>query len=151
MTTHSQLQFGDDRADAISALESIDAGKGWCNVVPCVVDDVPDIKINFTGMWVKHGVAQATFVTSLPRNGVAQPSSLGFLHLRGRLGRERIATLLGSAPFALRQDHSQRGLLFDVPPGTPAAQTLDVMCTASAFLCDYEMTGRWRMDRYVRE
>ena len=151
MNRRSQIQFGTDRAEAITSIESIDSGRGWCNVVPCVVDDIPDIKVNFTGMWVKHGVTQATLVTSLPRNGEEQPSSLGILHLRGRLGRERIVTLLDGAPFILRQDHSQRGLLFDVPVGTPPAQVLDVMCTMTASLCDFEMTGSWRMDLYVRE
>jgi hypothetical protein len=150
MTTCSQLVFSDDRAEAIARVESISAGRGWCNVVPCVEDDVPDIKVNFTGLWVKHGVAEATFVTALPRNDVPQPSSMGFLHLRGRLGKERIAELLGGAPFTLRQDHSQRGLLFDVPPATPAAQVLDVMCSVSATLCDFEKTGSWRQDLYVR-
>jgi hypothetical protein len=131
-------------------MESIDLGRGWCNVIPCVVEDIPDIKVNFTGMWVKHGATEASFVTSLPRQGQPQPSSLGILHLRGRLGRERIAALLGDAPFTLRQDHSNRGLLFDVPAGTPAVRVLDFMCSATASLCDYEMTGNWRMDLYVR-
>jgi len=148
--TPSQLLFGDDHADAIRALESVDAGKGWCNVVPCVVDDVPDIKINFSGLWVKHGTAQASFVTALPRQGEPQPSSLGILHLRGRLGRDRIATLLGSAPFTLRQDHSQRGLLFSVPANAPASQVLDIMCTFTTSLCTYEMTGNWRLDLFLR-
>lgn len=151
MTTASQFEFGEDRAAAVRAIESIEAGRGWCNVVPCVVEDVPDIKINFTGIWVKRGVDEASFVTSLPRNGEAQPSSLGVLHLRGRLGRERIATLVGGAPFILRQDHSQRGLLFDVPAGTPASQVLDAMCTMTASLCDFELSGNWRMDLYVRQ
>ena len=151
VTIASHFEFGDDRAQAIRSLESIDSGKGWCNVVPCVDEDIPDIKINFTGIWVKRGVDEASFVTSPPRNGLAQPSSLGVLHLRGRLGRERIATLLGDAPFILRQDHSQRGLLFDVPVGTPASQVLDVMCSMTTSLCDFEMTGNWRMDLYVRQ
>jgi len=97
VTTISQFEFGDDRARAIRSIESIDSGRGWCNVVPCVVEDIPDIKINFTGIWVKRGVDEASFVTSPARNGVEQPSSLGVLQLRGRLGRERIATLLGGA------------------------------------------------------
>jgi len=150
MNRRSQLQFGDDRTEAIASIDSIESGKGWCNVIPCVVDDIPDIKINFSGMWVNRGVTEATFVTSLPRNGDEQPASLGVLHLKGRLGRERIAILLGDAPFALRQDHSQRGLLFDVPVGTSRAQVLDVMCTMTTSLCDYEMTGNWRLDLYVR-
>lgn len=150
MNTPSQFQFSHDRAQALEALESIASGRGWCNVVPRVVDDVQDLKINFSGLWVNHGVAKASFVTSPPRHGESQLSSLGVLHSRGRLGRERINSLLGGAPFTVRQDHSQRGLLLDVPADTPAAQVLEVMCSTTASLCDFELTGDWRLDLYVR-
>lgn len=151
MTTHSEYQFGDDRSGAIAGLTSIAAGRGWCNVVPCVEGDIPDVKVKFTGLWVKHGVAEASFVTSPPRNGVVRPSTLGILHLRGRLGKDRIAELLGDAPFSLKQDHSHRGLLFSVPVEAPTELILDVMCSMTASLCDYELTGDWRFDLYERD
>jgi hypothetical protein len=150
VSTRSQLQFSDERTEAIRFIESISSGKGWCNVVPGVVDDVADLKVNVFGLWVNKGVAVASFVTSTPRHGEVLPSSLGVLHSRGRLGAERITILLGGAPFTLRQNHSQRGLLFDVPADAPAPKVLDVMCTMTASLCDYAMTGSWRMDLYVR-
>ena len=151
VSTRSQFQFSNDRVEALRAVESIASGRGWCNVVPRVVDDVQDLRINFTGLWVNQGVAKASFVTSPPRHGEAQPSSLGVLHSRGRLGNERITTLLGGAPFTVRQDHTQRGLLLEVPADTPAAQVLDVMCTTTASLCDFELTGDWRLDLYARQ
>jgi hypothetical protein len=150
VTTRSELQFSDDRDEAISAVESIASGRGWCNVVPGVVDDVADLKVNVFGLWVNQGVAVASFVTSAPRHGEVLPSSLGILHSRGRLGRERITLLLGGAPFTVRQDHNARGLLLDVPADTNADKVLDVMCSMTASLCDFAMTGSWRMDLYVR-
>ena len=144
------LTFGADRDGALAAVESIAEGRGWFNVVPRVIDDVPDLKVNFTGLWVNRGVPKASFVTSAPRVGVPQPSMLGVLHSRGRLGGERIRELLAGAPFIGRQDHNQRGLLLEVPVGTSAQQVLDVMCNVTAALCDYEMTGSWRLDLYVR-
>ena len=51
----------------------------------------------------------------------------------------------------MRQDHNQRGLLLDVEPDTPATIVLNVMCSMTADLCDYELTGSWRMDLFVRE
>ena len=150
MSTRSELQFSDDRADAIRAVTSIASGLGWCNVVPVTVDEVADLKVNVFGLWVNRGVAVASFVTSAPRHGEALPSSLGILHSRGRLGAERIALLLGGVPFTLRQDHNARGLLFDVPAHTNAAKVLDVMCLMTASLCDFTMTGSWRLDLYVR-
>jgi hypothetical protein len=150
VTTRSELQFSDDRDEAIRSMESITSGRGWCNVVPGVVDDVADLKVNVFGLWVNQGVAVASFVTSAPRHAEVLPSSLGILHSRGRLGRERITLLLGGAPFAIRQDHNARGLLLDVPADTDAVKVLDVMCAMTASLCDFAMTGSWRMDLYVR-
>lgn len=146
----SQLHFTDDRAAAVRAVESIGAGRGWCNVVADLVDEVPDLRVNYFGLWVNSGAAVASFVTSPDREGVAQPSTLGLLHSRGRLGRDRIAALTGGAAFEVEQDHSQRGLILRVPPLTPASVVLDVMCTMSSSLCDFEMTGGWRLDLYRR-
>jgi hypothetical protein len=150
VSTRSELQFSDERGDAIRAVESIASGRGWCNVVPGVVDDVADLKVNVFGLWVNKGVAVASLVTSAPRHGEALASSLGVLHSRGRLSAERITMLLGGAPYSVRQNHSQRGLLLDVPADTPAAKVLEVMCTFTSSLCDYEMTGSWRLDLYLR-
>jgi hypothetical protein len=150
VSTRSQFQFSFDRTEAVGAIESISSGRGWCNVVPGVIDDVEELKVNSFGLWMNHGVTVASFVTSPPRHGEAQPSSLGLLHTRGRLGRERITSLLESAPFTVRQDHSQRGLLLEVPAATRATQVLEVMCTITASLCDYELTGNWRLDVTAR-
>lgn len=150
MSTRSQYRFSNDRTEAIVAIESIASGRGWCNVIPGVVEDAKDLAMNVFGLWVNQGVVVASLVTSPPRQGVEQPAMLGLLHTRGRLGAERIASLTGGAPFRVRQDHNQRGLLLEIPTGTPAVQILDVMCTATASLCDYEQTGDWRLDLFVR-
>ncbi len=151
MTMRHQFFFDVDRSEAIAAIESIGSGRGWCNVVPRVENDVPDIRVNFTGLWVSHGTPEATFVTSAPRKGVVPPASLGILHSRGRLGRDRVTIMLAGAPFAIRQDHAQRGLLLDVPVDAPASQVLEVMCSITETLCDYEMSGGWRFDLYERD
>jgi len=114
------------------------------------LEDVEELKVSTFGLWMNHGVTVASFVTSTPRQGEAQPSSLGLLHARGRLGPVRIASLLGGASFTVRQDHPHRGLLLEVPPETPAPTVLDVMCTLTSSLCDYELTGIWRLDHFVR-
>jgi hypothetical protein len=146
----SQLSFSDDRSEALRAIDSVSNGQGWCNVVPGVTEDVKDLTMNGFGLWVSSGVCVASLVTEQPRHGADQPSSLGLLHTRHRLGRERIATLLGSAPFSVRQDHTQRGLLLDVPPHTSADLVLEVMCTLTSQLCDYDLTGSWRLDLFMR-
>ena len=150
MTVPRRFFFDSDREGAIDAISSIGAGCGWCNVVPRVAGEIPDVRVNLTGLWIRHGAPEATFVTFAPKRGVTKPSSLGILHTRGRLGRERVTQLLGGAPFVMRQDHKQRGVLFEVPVDAPAAQVLEVMCSMTEALCDYEMTGGWRFDLYER-
>lgn len=151
VSTRSQLEFSTERTRAVREIEAIGSGKGWCNVVPEVREDVEELKVSTFGLWMNHGVTVASFVTSPPRHGEAQPSSLGLLHARGRLGRERIASLLEGASFPVRQDHSHRGLLLEVPPETSSELVLDVMCTLTSSLCDYELTGIWRLDRFNRD
>jgi len=149
-TDRSQLRFRDDRTAAIAAVDSIASGRGWCNVLAQVVDDEPDLKVNVFGLWANKGVAVASFVTSPPRDGAAQPSTLGVLHTRGRLGSEFLGALVRSTPFTVLQDHRQRGLLLSVPSDTASSQVLDMMCNLALSLCDYDTTGGWRMDLFVR-
>jgi hypothetical protein len=151
VTAKRQFFFDTDRDEAIDDINAIASGRGWCNVVPRVADDVPDISVKFTGMWVSHGATEATFVTFAPKKGVVKPSSLGILHTRGRLGNDRITMMLNGAPFIIRQDHANRGVLLEVPVDAPAAQVLDVMCSMTETLCDYPLTGGWRFDLYQRQ
>ena len=149
MTTRTEIRFREDRADAVEALESVAGGRGWCNVIPVTVDDEPELRLNVFGLWINKGVTVASLVTSPDRAGLVRPSSLGLLHTRGRLGAARIRELTGGA-WTVLQDHSQRGLLLELPGDTPAAEILDVMASMTAALCDYEMTGAWRLDRFLR-
>ena len=151
MPTPHSISFSNDRAEAIASIESIAAGRGWCNVIPNVVDDVDDLKVNFLGLRKLEGVTVASFVTNPARHGHDQPSSLGVLHTRGRLGRVRIAELLDGATFRVTQDHNQRGLLLEVPVDTAASAVLEVMCRVTSALCDVAMTGSWRLDRFLRD
>jgi hypothetical protein len=150
VSTKSEIRFSGDRAAAISAMTLVRGGEGWCNVVPVSVEDLPDLKINVSGLWLNHGVPVASFVTEPPRRGVERLPTLGVLHSQGRLGKERIRTLLGGAPFRLLQDHNQRGLLLEVPLETPPAQTLDVMASMTATLSEFELKNEWRLDVYFR-
>jgi len=150
VVVRSQLRFRDDRTTAVESVDSVASGRGWCNVVAQVVDDEPDLKVNVFGLWANRGVAVASFVTSPPRDGIAQPSTLGVLHMRGRLGSEFLTALVQSTPFTVLQDHRQRGLLLSVPADTASAIVLDMMCNLAMSLCDYATTGSWRLDLFMR-
>ncbi|MGH9019633.1 MAG: hypothetical protein ACRDV0_01245 [Acidimicrobiales bacterium] len=145
MTTQREFQFHDDRDEALRAIDDVASGRGWVNLTPLIDDDAPDMRVNVVGLWKTYGNVVATFVTAAPRRGVAVASSLGVLHTRGRLGAERVASLVGDAGFVLRQDNAQRGVLLDVPADAPARAVLDVMCAFADALCDYDARGGWRM------
>jgi len=151
MTTQRLVQFRDDNLEALSAIDEVGDGRGWCNLSPEVTtEDVDVLSVNVLSLRVKKGAPVASFVTSPPKRGERRPSTLGVLHTRGRLGRERIAELLGGAAFQVKQDHQQRGLLFEVAPGEPAVVVLEAMRRLLEGLCDYERTGTWRLDVYHR-
>ncbi len=150
MSTKSELRFSTDRSLAVSAMELVDAGEGWCNVVPVTVEDIPDLKINVSGLWLNRGAPVASLVTQPPRRGHAQPSTLGVLHSQGRLRADRIRSLLRGETFRVLQDHNQRGLLLEVPVATPLAKVLDLMASMTSTLCEFDVTGEWRLDTYFR-
>jgi hypothetical protein len=151
VTTHRLVEFADDPTSAVEAIDTIADGRGWCNLTPEVDStDVDVLTPSVFSLRVKRGAPIASLVTSPPRKGERRPASLGVLHTRGRLGKERIDQLLGGAAFSVRQDHTQRGLLLEVPPDTPATKVLDVMRTVLSVLCDYDRTGKWRLDVFER-
>ena len=151
MTTHRLVEFADDPVPAVEAIDGIADGRGWCNLTPEVdASDVDVLTPSVFSLRVKRGAPIASLVTSPPRKGERRPGTLGVLHTRGRLGRQRIDELLGGAGFAVRQDHTQRGLLLEIPPETPSTTVLDVMRSVLSALCDYNRTGKWRLDVFER-
>jgi hypothetical protein len=149
VTEPTNITFSDDRGGAIAALDAVSGGRGWCNVSPKVEEDVADMKVNYFGLRLNHGVTIASFVTAAPRHGLAQPSTLGVLHSRSRLGGERIRTLLDGVPFSVRQDHNTRGLLLNVPADSSAELVLRVMCSFTEALCDFTFTGSWTLSQFL--
>ncbi len=149
MTEPLTIRFSTDRVEAIAAIGSVASGRGWCNVTPQVEEDADAMKVNYFGLRFNKGVVVASYVTVAPRRGIEQLSSIGLLHSRGRLGRERITSILAGAPFAIKQDHNSRGLLLSVPPNAPASQILNVMCALTEELCDYQFIGSWTLAHFV--
>jgi len=149
VTVPTVFTFSSDRGAAVAAIDAVGSGRGWCNVSPNVEEEVPDMKVNYFGLRLNKGVTVASFVTAPARHGTPQPSTLGVLHSRSRLGAERVTLLLAGAPFTVRQDHNTRGLLLEVPASAPAEQVVTVMCAITEALCDYDFTGSWTMSQFL--
>lgn len=151
MTTKRRIEFTDDVAEAVGSIDAIEEGRGWCNLTPEVTsEEVPDLRVNIYSLRVKKGAPVATYVSSPVRRGIRQSGTIGVLHTRGKLGMERVTALLDGAAFPVKQDHTQRGLLLEVPTSTSPSQILAVMCSVLGSLCDYDRTGTWRLDVYER-
>ena len=151
MTSHRQLEFADEQAGAIEAIAGISGGRGWCNLTPEIdATDVEVLSVSVFSLRTKHGSPVATLVTSPPRKGVPRAGTLGVLHTRGRIGTQRIQSMLNGAAFPIRQDHTQRGLLLEVPGEAEPATVLGVMTSLLAGLCEYRRTGNWRLDVFER-
>jgi hypothetical protein len=149
MTVPTEITFSTEQSAAVAAIDDVGGGRGWCNLSPNVEEEVPDMKVNYFGLRLNKGVTVASFVTAPDRKRVPQPSTLGVLHSRSRLGSQRIASMLNGAPFTVRQDHNTRGLLLSVPPHSPAQQILTVMCSLTEALCDYDFTGSWTLSQFL--
>lgn len=151
MTTKRQFEFSEDTAAALDAIDAIAAGRGWCNVSPEVsADDVTVLAPSVFSLRAGYGAPVATYVTLAPKPAERRAGTLGVLHMQRRLGAQRIAELLDGERFAVRQDHNNRGLLLDVPLDTTSRVVLAVTLRLLAGLCDFERTGRWRMDVFER-
>ena len=149
MTLPTVFTFSNDRETAVAALNAVGDGRGWCNLSPNVEEDVADMKVNYFGLRLNKGLTVASFVTAPARRGIAQPSTLGVLHSRSRLGTERIQNILDGAPFTVRQDHNTRGLLLIVPVDTPTDLIVRVMCSFTESLCDFSFTGNWTLSQFL--
>lgn len=150
-TSRRAIEFSDDLDEAVGAIDGIGDGRGWCNLTPQVdADEVEVLSPTVFSLRAKQGAPVASFVTSPPRRGEHRPSTLGVLHTRGRLGKDRIAQLVGGSGFLVRQDHQTRGLLLELPAETGAAVVLATMCRLLEGLCDYDRTGRWRLEVFER-
>jgi hypothetical protein len=149
VTEPTVITFSSERDAALAAIDAVAAGRGWCNVSPNVEEEVADMKVNYFGLRLNKGVTVASFVTAPQRRGAVQPSTLGVLHSRSRLGVERIQALLAGAPFNVRQDHNTRGLLLNVPADAPAELILRVMCSFTEALCDFSFTGSWTLSQFL--
>jgi len=151
VTSRSEFLFTSDRSVPLDALRTISSGTGWCNVIPRVSEDVASLTPNVLQLFVKKGAPVATYVPAIPKRGLQAPASLGVLHTHHKLPDDVVASILDGAPFTLRQNHNQRGLLFNVPVGSDPEQILTVMCTAVDLLCDYEREDGWRFELFLRD
>jgi hypothetical protein len=138
--------------DEVAALR--EAGDGWVNLMPGVVDDV-DINPP-AGLFAFFGTRQppVTMATVMParldkRN--VEGMSVGLMHPTGAKTVARLAEAGVGVPdgWVLRQDHPRRGLVLRTAPDTVPADIVTWCVQAGTALCMADMTGQWQAVVYL--
>jgi len=139
-------------AEVLTSLR--EAGSGWVNLMPGVVDDA-DINPP-AGLFSFFGTRQApvTMATVIPvrqEKRDLEGMSVGLMHPTGAHAIARLAEAGVAVPpgWVVRQDHARRGILLDPPPGAVPADIVTWCVQAGTALCLVDMTGQWQAVVYL--
>jgi hypothetical protein len=149
-----RLEFWpDDPSVVVAKLETlVGARRGWCNLLPGVVDEDedrrPTVQMPLAAMFGTRATGVAMGTIMAPHGRRSSTLTVGLLHPRGR----RVVVQLAELGFPLRpewrvtQDHARRGLVVEVP----ATEDLDALVRwlvgAGAAVCTVPLTGAWQAE-----
>ena len=138
--------------DELAALR--EAGDGWVNLLPGVVDDT-DLNPP-TGLFAFFGTRQppvtmATVMPASPDKRNTEGMSVGLMHPTGAKAVARLSEAGVAVPEAwvVRQDHARRGLLLRTAPNADPAAIVTWCVQAGTALCLVDMTGQWQAVVYL--
>lgn len=139
----------EDTGPVVDAMRRLsEVHDGWLNLAPFVPDeDVPPAP---SGLWgllsgPAHDVPLCTWVPGGVHRDSVAPDSLGIQHSAGT----RAVALLRSVGVVLPngwrpvQDHPRRGLVVQVPAGTPMSDELSWLMEAGAALSKVPIRAGW--------
>ena len=139
-------------AEELAALR--DAGDGWINLLPGIVDDAdvepPGGLFAFLGTR-QPPVTMATVIPARKERRDVEGMSVGLMHPTGGRSVARLAEAGVPLPdgWVVRQDHPRRGLVLRTSPEAVPGDVVTWCVQAGAALCMVEMTGRWRAVVYL--
>ena len=138
--------------DELVALR--EAGDGWVNLLPGVVDDT-DLNPP-TGLFAFFGTRQppvtmATVMPASPDKRNTEGMSVGLMHPTGAKAIARLAEAGVAVPdgWLVRQDHPRRGLVLQTAHDTDPADIVAWCVQAGTALCMVDMTGQWQAVVYL--
>lgn len=123
---------------------------GWINFQPAIEPEhVPPPPGELRHLFSGRGpdVPLATWTPgSVRRDGSRAPEEVGIQHGTGRKARDHLADHGGGVPagWLVSQDNPRRGLVVEVPLGTPHREVLDWMVPAAGVLSEVPFAGPWR-------
>ena len=94
----------------------------------------------------------ATWVPPRRRGRSTVLGTVGIAHATGRFAVRRLAERGVEVPtaWAVRQDHTRRGLVFELPDGAGTTDILRFLLAAMEVLSGVETDGRWVADVAVQ-
>lgn len=131
-----------------------DAGDGWVNLLPGIVDDAdaepPGGLFAFLGTR-QPPVTMATVMPARKERRDVEGMSVGLMHPTGGRSVARLAEAGVALPdgWVVRQDHPRRGLVLRTSPEAAPGDVVTWCVQAGAALCMVEMTGRWQAIVYL--
>ncbi len=152
------IEFTPPEVDGVaSQLASLrDAGDGWINLLPGVVEGSPELEQPGPGIFAFFGARQppVTMATVMPARKEqrhAEGMSVGLMHPTGNHAIARLAEAGVTVPdgWVVRQDHARRGLVLRTSPNAAPADIVRWCVQAGTALCRAEMTGRWQAVVYL--
>ena len=146
-----------DTAEVLSCMDDLAArgdGRGWLNLQPWVEDEDRPPTSPLGRMFSSLGpaVPLATWVPRHRRGRSAVPGTVGISHATGRFAVRRLADAGVDVPAAwvVRQDHTRRGLVFELPDAVAVGDILTFLLAAIEVLSAVETDGRWVADIAVQ-
>jgi len=136
----------DDLAEVIAEMEAISERaneREWVTVAPWVdPENLPVVSV-LRRMFSARG-SKVPEVTWVPEQG-REPAQLGVLHATGPGAFDRLTDSAVQIPptWVKVSDHSKRGLLFAIPPGTSASEVLTFAIAAARALAEVPTDDRW--------
>ncbi len=153
--SHTYVNFFSDEADEIFGHMDVMTQENshqekrprtWMNVSPWVDENnLPEASL-LVKFFSARGpeIPLATWVPATQRT----PASLGFSHSAGKRAANQLVSVGLDFPenWLLKQDHTKRGLIFEIPEDELFAVVLDFMLHASSVLSGVPTDTRWVAD-----
>lgn len=118
-------------------------GKEWITIAPWVDPENMPVTSVLRRLFTARG-PKVPEVTWIAANG-SEPAQLGVMHATGSDAAGRIAEAAVEVPetWILVSDHTKRGLLYAVAPGTKARTVVDTAVALGAALAAVPTDDRW--------
>lgn len=155
---HTSVLFrSEDTAEVLSCMEDLAArgdGRGWLNLQPWIDQEDQPATSPLGRMFSARGpeVPLATWVPQHRRGRNDVQATIGISHPTGRFAVRRLADAGVEVPpaWVVRQDHTRRGLVFELPAEAGAGEVLTFLLAAMEVLSGVPTDVRWVADVAVQ-